>query len=196
MAQPLPPLRIRTIRHRDRQRYIPAKREHPREGTNPWSVADGGVKYHNPLPGARGYFEIFENTPLRSLQGFDILRTVFDPWGSSSVGRASRSQRGGREFESLLLHHPESASRSISSRAKRIIYFQALSDFYALFTPLSRNARECAAAFRRAHGALYSAPNERCMKEFPKQRPRISDRRTDSSQNERRTRFCDAVSRC
>ena len=26
-------------------------------------------------------------------------------WGSSSVGRASRSQRGGREFESLLLHH-------------------------------------------------------------------------------------------
>ncbi len=34
-----------------------------------------------------------------------ILRPVFDPWGSSSVGRASRSQRGGREFESLLLHH-------------------------------------------------------------------------------------------
>ena len=30
----------------------------------------------------------------------------FDPWGSSSVGRASRSQRGGREFESPLLHHP------------------------------------------------------------------------------------------
>ncbi len=27
------------------------------------------------------------------------------PWGSSSAGRAPRSQRGGRGFESLLLHH-------------------------------------------------------------------------------------------
>src|SRR5512146_2347813 len=26
-------------------------------------------------------------------------------WGSSSVGRAPRSQRGGRGFKSLLLHH-------------------------------------------------------------------------------------------
>ncbi len=26
-------------------------------------------------------------------------------WGSSSAGRASRSQRGGRGFESHLLHH-------------------------------------------------------------------------------------------
>src|SRR5688572_22281024 len=27
-------------------------------------------------------------------------------WGSSSDGRAPRSQRGGRGFDSLLLHHP------------------------------------------------------------------------------------------
>ena len=32
------------------------------------------------------------------------------PWGSSSAGRAPRSQRGGRGFESLLLHHLPSFS--------------------------------------------------------------------------------------
>lgn len=32
-------------------------------------------------------------------------------WGSSSAGRAPRSQRGGRGFESLLLHQPPSRQR-------------------------------------------------------------------------------------
>ena len=46
-----------------------------------------------------------EFAPLRAVAGNDILSPVSMNWGSSSVGRASRSQRGGREFESLLLHH-------------------------------------------------------------------------------------------
>ena len=43
-------------------------------------------------------------TPL-ALGGRNMIYyALFSRWGSSSVGRASRSQRGGREFESLLLH--------------------------------------------------------------------------------------------
>ena len=36
---------------------------------------------------------------------FGILIFQFWTWGGSSVGRAPRSQRGGREFESPPLHH-------------------------------------------------------------------------------------------
>ena len=34
-----------------------------------------------------------------------VYKGIQQLWGSSSVGRAPRSQRGGREFESPLLHH-------------------------------------------------------------------------------------------
>ena len=46
-----------------------------------------------------------------SISGFDLTidaPRAQNPWGCSSAGRASRSQRGGRGFESLHLHHGSS----------------------------------------------------------------------------------------
>ncbi len=47
----------------------------------------------------------FPISGLHRRSGCATIYAVFTARGSSSVGRASRSQRGGREFESLLLHH-------------------------------------------------------------------------------------------
>lgn len=53
--------------------------------------------------------------PPANLSG-QVARPV---WGRSSVGRASRSQREGRGFDSLRLHHPTSSRGHPSSRERR-----------------------------------------------------------------------------
>ena len=47
-------------------------------------------------------------TNLRRCAIISICAKAHDPWGCSSAGRASRSQRGGRGFESHHLHHGNS----------------------------------------------------------------------------------------
>ena len=51
-----------------------------------------------------------------------MLNLLSQIWGNSSAGRAPRSQRGGRGFESHLLHHSTSPQyfRSASSHCLRV----------------------------------------------------------------------------
>src|SRR5438093_8774606 len=48
------------------------------------------------------------NTPMRAIEGIraSVLQSQFVSWAASSVGRAPRSQRGGREFEPPAVHQP------------------------------------------------------------------------------------------
>ena len=67
--------------------------------------------------GKRAVNEFFEK-PLARAAGKCYTTRRFPPRGSSSVGRASRSQRGGREFESLLLHHPTETAGAARKRGR------------------------------------------------------------------------------
>src|SRR5205809_6737743 len=46
------------------------------------------------------------STPMRVIEGIraSVLQSQFVSWAASSVGRAPRSQRGGREFEPPAVH--------------------------------------------------------------------------------------------
>src|SRR5258708_35552973 len=47
------------------------------------------------------------STPIRVIDGIrpSVLQSHFVSWAASSVGRAPRSQRGGRELEPPAVHH-------------------------------------------------------------------------------------------
>ena len=103
----------------------------PSAGSIPSSHSHGSWRAIKYCPSEKLVF-----SPLRTARGFGIILSVFNPWGSSSVGRASRSQRGGREFESHLLHHPKSRFHPIKSRVKRISpKVNPRITFAPLFTP-------------------------------------------------------------
>ena len=92
--------------------------------TRTYTNISNTIKGSNPPPSASK--AIFSQYPLvRALRiWYTILR--FHVWGSSSVGRASRSQRGGREFESLLLHHSTRQKTSGCSEAFFVFWILVL----------------------------------------------------------------------
>lgn len=87
-----------------------------------------------------GHFEPSFDNRNQYRQNKSSREGAYNPWGCSSAGRASRSQRGGRGFESHHLHH----GNSIGARPQALPRFciKAKNGFPTALRPLTLDHRK------------------------------------------------------
>ena len=86
---------------------------------------------------------ILKNSACVLIFGFATIRTTFI-WGGSSVGRASRSQRGGQGFESPSLHHIEKAAKVVETTVAVFLLEKQLASGWRFYKKYSQKRRSVA----------------------------------------------------